>query len=72
MGSRRPSYLQQQLVLCDPLDRFDEVGVDGVGQPPSLLDVLLKGTEKRENSPQKTSSSTQEVHLFLHINPQTP
>lgn len=33
-------YLEQELVLRDPLDRFDEVGGDGVGQTTSLLDVL--------------------------------
>lgn len=35
-------YLKQQLVLGDSLNRFDEVGGDGVGQPVSFLDLLKK------------------------------
>ena len=40
-------YLDEQLVFCDPLDRFDEVGVDGEGLSQLHLHALRerKGRE---------------------------
>ena len=44
----RVSYLQQQLVLGDPLHWFDEVGRDGVSQSVPLLDLLLQSVKHKE------------------------
>lgn len=40
-------YLQEELVLSDPLHRLDKVGGDGVGQSVPLLDLLQNGTRTR-------------------------
>lgn len=43
IGGRSQSdhtYLEKQLIFCDPLDGFDQVRRDGVGQPVPLLYLL--------------------------------
>lgn len=45
---RAGRYLQEQLVLGDPLDRLDQVGRDGVGQTVPLLYLLQDGNEHHE------------------------
>lgn len=42
-------YLEEELVLSDPLHRLDKVGGDGVGQSVPLLDLLLE-TASSEHS----------------------
>lgn len=46
-------YLEQQLVLCDPLDGFDEEVADG--QPG--LDVLLDSLQEQEDKELRIDTS---------------
>lgn len=46
--TRAGRYLQEQLVLGDPLDGLDQVGRDGVGQTVPLLYLLQDGNEHHQ------------------------
>lgn len=64
-------YLEQQLVLGDPLDRFDESGGDGVGQTVSPLDLLRTNTASQTRL-ESGSLCGLDLKVLLYCRTQTP
>ena len=61
-------YLEKQLVFSDSLDRFDQVGGDGVGQPMPLLDFLQikRGNKHIHYSKQQQLILNLKLHFIIH------
>lgn len=64
-------YLEQELVLGDPLDRFDERGGDGVGQTVSPLDLLHTNTASQTRL-ETGSLCGLDLKVLLYCRTQTP